>query len=234
MAYGKIQKRRRRNVVYGRQVVPRLLAAQKGYLRKGGYYGRYNAARFTRELKFKNLSLAQSDVSDTGTIIPSFNLIVQGVGEQERIGRQCTLKSIEMRLTVFLDPGTTALMTTDQCRFILYCDRQANGAAATPTMILTNPIYTGLYEMENTGRFQILWDKKVSLNSSCGSYDGAGDNFGIYEKSVHWKFNLNKLIQFSGATGAITEICCNNIGMLMITNRAQTNMAGRARVRFEG
>ncbi len=83
---------RSRNVV---MIQPR----QRGALRVGGYYGRYSNGG---ELKFHDVDVDDAVISSGGTVqtAGTINVIPQGVTEITRVGRKCTIRSINWRYTV--------------------------------------------------------------------------------------------------------------------------------------
>ncbi len=214
----------------GRRVVRR---RQAGYLRVGGYFGRYNKGAF-QELKFHDVDFDNNALTTAGEILPSLNLIAQGVGQSQRLGRKVLLKSLHMRGMWFVANGTDPSGCSAISRIIVYCDKQANGAAATVAGILQTADFQSFRNLENQGRFKVLYDKTNRLQR-----EAAGSAIVFANVKHYMKLNkkLNIPILFDGATGAITEMCCNNIGILTITDTVTNIVAGfqcKIRLRFEG
>lgn len=199
------------------------------------YYGRF-AAR-GGEAKFFDKITANAAISTTGTILDdSVNEIVQGTGESNRIARACTLTGIFFKGNMRLIPGaalTAPRNAADVIRVIIYQDKQCNGATAAVTDILETANVDAFYNLANSKRFYILMDKRVALNSP-GAGLAATDTWAECHKA--WKFSklCNIPIEFSGTTGAISEIRSNNIGVMAIAlNPASTAFVGyTCRVRF--
>ncbi len=214
-----------------------------GYTRKVGFYGRYaGAGRMPRsgagELKFFDRTLDDAVVAVAGTVVDSINLIAQGVTENTRIGRKCTIKSINWRYQVKL-PAVDAQALPgkpDTIRIIMYLDKQCNGVTAAATGdsgILAAASWQSFNDLANTGRFNILHDKMITLNPSAGLSDGAGlasTAEVIREGSYYKKCNIP--LEFSDTAGAIGELRSNNIGVLLLSSAGLCGFLSRVRVRF--
>lgn len=204
--------------------------------------GRLAAARRAAartELKFHDLDIDDAVVASAGAIQTSgtVNAIAQGVTESNRIGRKCTIRSINWRWTVFL-PETDAVATPaapDTLRIILYLDKQCNGAAAAVTDLLETADHHSFNNLANKGRFKVLMDRRVDIN-----YAGlASDNAGVVSQAAvtcdgmfYQKCNIP--IEFDSTTGAITEVRSNNIGVLLISGNGTCGFGSKMRLRFEG
>lgn len=203
----------------------------KGFYRRSGYYGRYPP--LGNEYKFFDTTWDESGIAATGLIaLDSVNEVAAGTGENQRIGRKITIRSIHVRWDVVLTAGTTANETDDNLRLIVYLDRQCNGATAAVTDILETAAYKSFNNLSNKNRFKILADKFTDINSMSGAYTGSTDNYGKAGKyrSMHMKCNIP--VEFSSTTGAITEIRSNNVGVLLITANANANSEGQVRIRY--
>ncbi len=204
-----------------------------GKTRVGGYYGRY--AGRDGELKFHDVDLDDAIVSATGTMTASINLIPQGTTEKTRIGRKCTLRNISWRYQCDL-PLRDAVATPQQpdtVRIILFNDKQCNGATATNTDILETADFQSFRNLSNSGRFNILMDKLVTLNYTTFASDGAGvvSNCAVIREGTFFK-SLTLPLEFSGITGAITEIRSNNLGVLIISSEGQAGFESKIRLRY--
>lgn len=214
-----------------KSTTPRRLTYTPGRDRTGGYYGRYQPQG--DEKKFLDTPLTLEDpVAATGNVYDSLVEIPQGAGESQRVGRKCTITAISLRYVVSLNNTSTPSSTEDGCRVIIFHDKQCNGAIAPITQVLASDTYLSYNNLANKERFRILSDKFHDLSSTAGSYDGTNDQFGAkgVTKSVYLRCDIP--IEFSGATGAIAEIRSNNIGVLIISDKAKCNFSGLARVRY--
>ncbi len=206
----------------------------RGYTRRSGFYGRFGD-NGGGELKFHDVDLDDANVATAGTIVPTINIIPQGTTEIQRIGRKCTIRSIAWRYRVFL-PEQDAVMTpasSDMIRVILYVDKQTNGATATVTGILRTADFQSFNNLVNTRRFQILLDKSIDMNYLTLASDGAGVvSQGGTQKDFTFFKKLNLPIEFDAATGALTEIRSNNLGVLLISSGAVCGFDSKIRLRF--
>ncbi len=222
------QRAARRRVV---QIQPR----QRGYLRRGGYYGRYANGG---EMKFLDTQV-DSAMAVTGTIVDTFVTIAQGVLENQRVGRACTIKGINWRWRVRLPNTTTVGNTSDTVRMIMYLDKQTNGAAATAIQILEANAgaigFQSYNNLENKGRFRILYDKTVDLVAQSGSGTGAaGVQFGEdnVAGSYYKKCNIKIEYDNSASTGVLTTMRSNNLGFLFLSSDGVGTIISKVRLRF--
>jgi len=199
-----------------------------GYLRRGGYYGRFEGGG---ELKFHDVPVT-GVVSTAGLIFPSLNLILQDTGESERIGRRITITNIGFRLHLLHGSETNAGLTDDTVRLIVYQDKQCNGAAATPGQILEGAGFQSFNNLENKSRFRTLMDRTYSMSQN----GAAGDtiNFITGEIGTHdeWYKKCNLTIEYGGTAAVITNVRSNNIGLLAISQNARCNLEGLFRLRY--
>lgn len=220
-------RRKRRKYRQRRRVVP-------GFTRIGGYYGRF--AKGSGETKFHDLLTVDGAMTTGGTLtdIPSINLIAQGTTESTRIGRKCNIRNILWKFDIKLAASTDKQDTTDMARVILYLDMQTNGAATSAvTDILETANYLSFRNLANSGRFKILMDRTYAMNAPAGAGNGTTEDWG--EHIIHDEFykKCNIPLEFSGVTGAITELRSNNIGILTISrDAALTGLNGQMRIRF--
>ncbi len=183
------------------------------------------------EHKFFDTIRASHAPGQTGAISNlSLNLIPQGVTESTRVGRKCVLTKIMLRGTCAQPTTANAGETGESLRIILYQDKQANGATAAVTGILSTATFESFNNLSNSQRFIILSDKLIDLNIPSGG--GTTEVFGEVVK--HWEMfkDVNIPIEFTGTSGAITTITSNNIGVLAITKSGEGVLNYVSRVRF--
>ncbi len=203
-----------------------------GITRVSGYYGRFANGG---ENKFFDTTRASHAPGTSGTISNlSLNLIPQGVTESTRVGRKCTINKLMIHGNCALPTTAVAGETSDLLRFIIYLDKQANGATAAVTDILESAAWASFNNLSNSQRFQILADKHITLNCGAGSGRGSTDTLSYAEYVMpYFFFKKCKIpVEFSATTGAITEIRSNNIGVLCITVGGEAVTGYTARVRF--
>lgn len=208
---------------------------QRGYVRKGGFYGRFNTAkaRAGGELKFFDTDLSftfdsTGEVPATGQL----NLIPQDATQSGRIGRTCTVKSIHIKGQVQYVPAAST-NGCDSAFMYLVLDKQCNGAAAAATAVLDSTDFrVAMTNLENSDRFVILKKWIHNLNSSAG-VSGA---YGRYIKNMDFykKCNIPLYFDSTAATGALTTIRSNNIFLLAGAGQEDdvTTFAGQCRLRF--
>lgn len=188
-----------------------------------------------KELKFFDLTTTNTNIPITGNIIDSFNEIAQGFGESERVGRKCTIKSVQCRARMSIpanDAGTFTL-TGDTVRWIIYIDKQTNGAAAGITQVLVDDSWLAWYNLANTDRFIIMHDKTYTMNyTGCGGNTLDKVNQAKFIKDVTFEANCNVPIEFEDTSGLIGTIQSNNIGYLLISSAGRSTFAARTRIRF--
>ncbi len=211
----------------------RISARRKGYGRTSGYYGRYTGP--SQELKFHDLDIDDAAVAAGATVaIDSVNKIAQGTTENTRIGRKCTIKSINWRFNIIEASTATAASTSDVVRIILYLDKQCNGATAATTDILESADYQSFNNLANKSRFRTLMDRTYALNCPAGSGRGSTDTLSYGEMNVQDSFykKCNIPIEFDSTAGAITEIRSNNIGVLTLSESGVCGFLSKMRLRF--
>ncbi len=222
----------------------------------GGMFGRFRARRGGRrpEKKFMDLVLSDSAFSTTGsslvstssqTPITSTNSIVgivQGTGENQRIGRKCTITNIHVRFSfeksdILAADLSAAKNSHDTVRVIIWWDKQCNGTAPAASDILDTDLYNSFRNMANIQRFTILYDSLFSFNAgSIGAGNGTANDSQNIHRDLIKKVNLKCFIpiEFDSTTGAITEIRSNNIGIYTWAKfAARSNLkASTCRIRF--
>jgi len=207
-----------------------IMKRNPGYVRTGGYYGRFSGPG--AELKFFDTALsfnvdATGEVPATGQLV----LIPQGVTESTRVGRKCVLKSIQMRILANYQPAAAAVATTNAWIYLVL-DKQCNGAAAAVTDVFASAtLSTAMHNLSNSQRFVILKKIKMTFNPPAG----ATTAYNNIAKQVEMFKKCNIPLEFSSTTGAITEIRSNNIFLLAGSDTLSDDtvvVAGNARVRY--
>lgn len=229
-----VNKGRKLRVVKRRRTyIPR-----NGLQRTVGFYGRYNNGPGYRgkggdELKFFDQLFTAIIPAPTGTIINGGSIvnIPQNDTQSGRDGRNCTISSIQFRSAWILASNTSA-SPWDQLRFIVYLDQQTNGATATVAQILETTSLISPYNMENSKRFRILMDKTYDMTPHAGVTTAYSEP----SKFIKWfkKCNIELTFDATAATGAITTIRSNNIGMLFLSQNTLIQGDVYSRVRFFG
>jgi len=227
----------------------------RGYLRTGGYYGRYNG-RPGDELKFHDVWITDDATSSGGSIaIPPGLLnvellesaleIEQGTGESQRIGRKITISSIHIRGKITLPSSDSPSSCDSRYRIMVVQDKQNNGAGTLLTGaggVLQNGQIESFRDLENVNRFRILYDKTRAINATMGygifvsNPNPVLSNWTSGQRQVNVNINvrLNLPIEYSSPTGSVTEIRSNNICVFLIGDTSGLSFRGQLRCRFRG
>ncbi len=203
-----------------------------GITRRSGFYGRYTPGQ--GELKFHDIAVTDAVVAVNGTIqnTGSVNLIAQGTGESQRIGRKCVIKSINWRFELDI-PAVANATGSDTVRVMFYLDKQANGVTASATDILATDNFQSFNNLANSGRFRILLDRTYVLNHSGGAGDGTTNDALPYHVSDTFFKKCNIPLEFSSTAGAITELRSNNLGVLLLGRGGVAGFNSILRLRFQ-
>ncbi len=207
------------------------IVVQPGFTRSAGFFGRFGIGG---ELKFHDLDIDDATIASGATIAQdSCNKIAQGVTEVQRIGRKCTVRSINWRFQISTNvQSNTASPATEVVRVILYLDKQANGATATTAAIVESDDFQTFNNLANKSRFRTLMDRTYPLQLMAASgADATAEWAGENVTDTFFK-KVNIPIEFDSTTGAITEIRSNNIGVLLLGKQGLAVFASKMRIRF--
>ncbi len=197
---------------------------------------RGRTATVATELKFHDIDVDDTTISATGEILNSgtVNIIAQGTTESQRIGRKCTIRSINWRFDIVRNENA-GNWDCDVVRVMMYLDKQCNGATATVAGILESTDYQSFNNLANKGRFRTLYDRKFVLKPPAAAGDGTTDLFNddlVYEEFFK-QVNIPLEYDNSATTGALTTIRSNNIGVLLISKGGTaTTFNSKLRLRF--
>jgi len=239
-----------------------------GYLRASGFYNRYGMAAARQgwlpENKFLDTYINAETVPTVENPDPvaGFNgyminpmIITQGAGQSQRDGRLITIKSIQLRATLFYHAQQPAQSGTVGAQVWLWCilDTQANGARPQIADIfsagLANDPRTYLINLNNSGRFKILkkWLIKLwpsspnTIINTTVAVTETGHYSGAIIRQIEWFKRCNIRVDYSAATGDITEVRSNAIHFMAgsVTydsdnGDASLTLTGQTRVRFMG
>lgn len=183
---------------------------------KGSYY------RSKKELKFLDRDQRVDDDGVVGTgsfanVSPSgkihfINGIGQGTGESDRIGRECWIKSVQLRFNIQLGiPNPASSLVGNHIRVIVYSDKAQNGTANLVTDVLETANYSSLTSMKNASRIWIHHDKLLSLSSN-------GDRSLSYTAYM----KMNKKAVYGGSDASISSMQTNGLHVLVISTTDET------------
>lgn len=212
-----------------------ITSSQRGYLRMGGYYGRFRGRRTGRnaELKFLDTSRAAAAVAAAGVVDTNLVVIPQGVGESERNGRKCVIKSIYIRGQWVLPSTVTVADTSEVVRIMCIQDKQANGAVFTVANVLAAAALNQHKNLENSNRFITLWDQNFALNAGGGGVGAAANSAEVCRYFKRYiKCNIPIEYDSTAATGAIATQRSNSIAIVALTQGGLATLSYVARVRY--
>lgn len=212
---------------------------RKGFDRTVGYYGRFGpkpvfrGRRATTEYKFFDTDGGNAAINQTGTVT-SLNLIEQGAGENQRIGRKCVIKSIHIRGAFSMQSTTSTTMGHQRVRCMVVLDTQANGQTTSRASIIDGNTGGSAIDhwrnLSESNRYKVLMDKTWALNYT------AATSTDFQEHIKTWKMNkkCNIPLEFGFPTAGITGIRSNNIILLQFVDSTApvVNSQWVARVRF--
>ena len=219
----------------------KLVTVVPGYTRKSGYY-RYTQAG---EKKFFDIQSGFQTLSGGGTIVEnSLNLIDQGTGVSQMVGRQVRIKSIQIKGRFDVAPKQGAVVaglgTSVTFRLMLILDKQANGAVPTVGQIMQQSELNGMLEMENKDRFSVLKEWRVALNSTSVVADNTANpgeeyfSLGV-ERPFKYYRKCNIVVQFNdqaGGTRNINEVRSNNLILMGFSTNGDGRIDYVTRIRY--
>lgn len=183
---------------------------------------------FGGELKFfDSFRVITATVAAGSVVDSSLNLIQQGAGESNRIGRKIVLRKIHIKGDVVLPATAVAADTSDAVRVIVFHDKQTNGATATPAQILAGT-YLSFRNLQQTGRFNLLYDETHYVNAK----GGLAGSFGEERKPFNVNAECFIPLEFDASTGAITDLTTNNVGVLVYSAQGLATINYFWRVRY--
>ncbi len=203
-----------------------------GITRRAGFFGINRSG----ELKFHDIDINDSAIAAGVTVAEdSCVTIIQGVTESQRIGRKCTIRSINWRFNISLVSQVDSADPPkgDVVRILLYQDKQTNGAAATSTQILESADFQSFNNLANKSRFRTLMDRTYTIDHTLAQTDGTNTG-GYAEVNITDTLfkRVNIPIEYDSTTGAITEVRSNNIGVLTISKNGTATFESKMRLRF--
>lgn len=197
-------------------------------LRTGGFTG--------KELKFVDYSVASSALPSSWTLwdpaTGALNAVAQGNGESQRIGRKITNSSLHIR--GILNASST-VANGASCRIVVFKDNQSNGAAPTPSNVMTSGI-NGFRNLEYVSRFQVLVDKVYNINPSI-TFNGNTSTLNASSPNRHIAFNMkiSSDTTFDGTTADISDITDGSYHVMVISDAATAcNFFYSSRFRYLG
>jgi len=167
--------------------------------------------------EFKSVDLVHDTVSTaTGTSVNLLNGIARGDEINERIGREVTMRSIQVKGNCHVTAGTGV----DQIhRVMIIYDRQTNAAALTAAQVLVAVGVDQPRNLENRKRFKILFDRSFALNAS--GKPGSYRTWQFYRRLAHpVTFN-------AGDAGTVADITTGSLYFVTIGTELAGATAGQ-------
>lgn len=148
-------------------MVARASAVSSRYNKRYGYRsGLQRAPGVQRETGYVDLATASYAMDTTGSVT-LLNVVAQGAGVTQRVGKKIVLKGLQARGR--MANGSTA--TTNDVAFMIVYDKRPTGALPAVTDILTAADSTAMNNDANAGRFKILkrWDDVLLGNTTAAA-----------------------------------------------------------------
>jgi len=168
-------------------------------------------------------------VCDTTGAVLLLNGCSSGSGVSNRVGRQITIKAIQLHWRSW---ATAATGVKQDHRFMVVQDMQPNGVALTIAEVLAAVVgidpCLDVRNLDYRLRFKVLYDRKFSISAQ--GLSGAHRTYKLYKKvNIQEQFNV-------GDAGTVADISTNSLYFITMGSEAAGNTAGaamvNARVRF--
>jgi len=163
------------------------------------------------------------------------SLVQTGDAFNNRDGAVIQVKSLQLRGEAVYAPAAAVNAATTVYLYIVQ-DRQANGAAAAITDVLTsNDMRLALGNVPNQYRFKIL--KRIVLPLVASAGVTTAYNKVVVPVDEYLKFVTPIEMRYTASAGAITDVASNNIFLLAGADAETDDLVsftGTARLRFTG
>lgn len=211
--------------------------------------GMLAAVRRAAEKKGMDTSLSSASVvatTNTNDNCIVLNLIQQGAGSWNRIGRKVTLNSVRLRGTARLLSAPTAVtgnLLDNTLRMVVVWDKQPSGAAIptfdtvfglTDQSGTESTTYLSPVKYDNMDRFSVLRDTIIDCGIKLFNGAGLTENTTRYDYLFDEYIPLNgKETTFLGQSVPMT-IADISSGALYVYFRAEFNAAGTSAISIDG
>jgi len=194
-------------------------------LRTGGWRG---VPGRRGELKYVDTNFT-STFNATGSLF-LVNGLQPGTGASQRIGKKCTMKSIQLRMCIGAGIAG-ANVFRGMCRVMFIYDKQTNATAPTVAQILEATTADSPMNMDNRDRFTVLYDRQFAIDQAGGNQSAQAKMF---------KRLSHQIIFNAGAAGTVADITTGSTYFLIIAQDASVvaptnfpNLEWYSRVRYE-
>ncbi len=210
--------------------IVRIQPRQRGYLRRGGFYGRFANGG---EMKFFDTDVTDASITLAQTI-NNLTIIPQNNTESGRVGRKIVIKKIHGKGFLILNAATVAANTSVTVKFMLVQDMQTNGAVYTGTDLLETDNIEAFRNLANSTRFKVLWSKTVNMAADGAAASGAAFVFGQHERWIVMNKSCYIPMEYDNSvtTGAIASVRSNNIYWVTQSSSQVAKFTGTVRLRY--
>lgn len=166
----------------------------------------YNGVKYLKSLvnvEKHPLDINTSINPDTTGLMTLLNATVQGDAEANRAGNSILLRSVNINMKFTMN--TSATNTT--IRYILFFDKEANGATPTGANILQNVSPIGNYDHNQASRFEVLYDNRLTL-----SVNGTSE----VVKRIYRR--LQRHTHYDGVAGTAADIVDYGLWLYMVSD----------------
>lgn len=176
--------------------------------------------------EWKNLDTTAaltSGAAATWSAVTALNLIAQGAGLQQHVGRKIAITKIVHRFSAVTNSSSGSV------RVLIVYDNHANGALPVITDILTNDAFTAVQNLDNSDRFMVLADFYPFEDNGV-----TPQSLGVGGKKV-LKYKQPLLTQFNNTTTATISAIQNGsilIAVCALGSPSASNYTHFTRVRF--
>lgn len=196
----------------------RATLASSRYNRRYGMRGsRFNFQRASgtaKELGYVDLATANYALDTTGSVT-QLNVVAQGAGVTQRVGKKIIMKSLQARGLL----ANNAAAAANDVAFMIVYDKRPTGALPAVTDILTSASSAAMNNDTNAGRFSIIkrYDDMLLGNVTAGA-----NYLTDMQKSCDWYLSLKGLpVTYKAAgTGAIGDVEEGALYLVTVGNNA--------------
>jgi hypothetical protein len=158
------------------------------------------------------------------------NGVATGTDYTNRIGRKVIMKSLLIR-GQFYNLSTGSDSNGDLLRLMVICDEQPNGAAPIITDILQTADHLAPLNLNNRGRFKVLYDKMLNMpawTTSAGALVNGSPRI-AYAKIFK---KMTVPVIFNGTGSTVGSIQTNSVYIVTLATNNQTAFSFNSRIRF--
>lgn len=181
------------------------------------------------------------------TTVNCISAPAQGSGDTQRVGRQITIRRIDVAGVFNIQSATAQTTINDHnpiCVVYLVLDKQTNGAQLSSEDVLKNQAADVgansalMRNISNTHRFQVLGKRVLHMqsmtavnNSSAGTISHTGD---YLQWAFHKKCNIPVRFGVGLTSAGVASVEDNSLHIIAVTNSSTHNiiMTYNARIRY--